>query len=91
VNDNAILYAFLSGAVSCGFFICALMFVRFWRRTRDPLFFAFALAFALLGTGQGLLSLGNVSAEESTPIYLIRLAAFALIIFAIARKNSVRA
>ena len=45
-------YDFLSGAVALGFFTCCLFFLRFWRRTRDGLFLAFALAFSLLGLGQ---------------------------------------
>jgi hypothetical protein len=81
------LYDFLSGAVAFGFFVCGLFFLRFWRRTRDGLFMSFAVAFALLGVGQSLVALGNIPAEERAPIYLFRLVAFALIIFAIARKN----
>jgi hypothetical protein len=80
-------YAFLSGAVTFGYLVCALLFLRFWRRTRDPLFMAFAIAFGLLGFGQALLALANIPTEERGPIYLIRLAAFAVIILAIARKN----
>ena len=80
-------YDFLSGAVALGFFICGLFFLRFWRRTRDQLFLAFALAFALLGTGQSILALANIPTEERGSIYLIRLTAFALILFAILRKN----
>ena len=85
------LYDFLSGAVSLGFFVCALFFFRFWQRTRDGLFMAFALAFGLLGLGQAILALANIPTEERGSIYLIRLAAFALIIFAILRKNRARA
>ena len=81
------LYDFLSGAVSLGFIICALFFLRFWRRTRDGLFMAFALAFSLLGLGQAILALANIPTEERGSIYLIRLAAFALILIAIVRKN----
>lgn len=81
------LYDFLAGAVALGFFVCGLFFLRFWRRTRDPLFLAFALAFALLGTGQSILALANIPTEERGSIYLIRLTAFALILIAILRKN----
>jgi membrane-associated PAP2 superfamily phosphatase len=81
------LYDFLSGAVSLGFLVCALFFLRFWRRTRDGLFMAFALAFSLLGLGQAILALANIPTEERGSIYLIRLAAFALILIAIVRKN----
>lgn len=81
------LYDFLSGAVSLGFFVCALFFMRFWRRTKDGLFMAFALAFSLLGLGQAILALANIPTEERGSIYLIRLAAFALILIAVVRKN----
>ena len=81
------LYDFLSGAVASGFFVCGLFFLRFWRRTRDELFLAFALAFGLLGLGQAVLALSSLPTEERGSIYLIRLAAFALILVAILRKN----
>ena len=81
------LLDFLSGATAFGFLVCGLFFLRFWRRTRDPLFMAFALAFALLGVGQAILALANIPTEERSSIYLIRLTAFALILLAILRKN----
>ena len=81
------LYDFLSGAVALGFLVCGLFFLRFWRRTRDQLFLAFALAFGLLGLGQTILALANIPTEERGSLYLIRLAAFAVIIVAILRKN----
>jgi hypothetical protein len=81
------LYAFLSGAVTFGFFLAALYFLRFWRRTADLLFAAFAGAFALLGLNQALLVLINVPAEERSWVYILRIAAFVLILAAIALKN----
>jgi uncharacterized membrane protein len=81
------LYDFLSGAVAFGFLVCGLFFLRFWRRTRDELFMAFASAFGLLGLGQTILALGNIPTEERGSVYLIRLLAFALILIAIVRKN----
>ena len=81
---------FLSGAVAFGFVIAGLFFLRFWRRTRDGLFLAFAFAFWLLGAGQALLTLADVIVEERSWLYLFRLAAFALIIAAILRKNRKR-
>jgi hypothetical protein len=81
------LYAFLSGAVTLGFLVAALFFVRFWRRTRDALFGAFAAAFLLLGLNQALLVVGRVPVEERSWLYLLRLAAFLIIIVAIANKN----
>ena len=78
---------FLSGAVSFGFLIAGMYFLRFWRRTRDGLFLAFAVAFWLLGFNQGLIALTDVPVEERSPLYLFRLAAFVLIIAAIWWKN----
>jgi uncharacterized membrane protein len=84
------LYDFLSGAVALGFLVCSLFFLKFWKRTRDELFLAFAMAFTLLGIGQTVLALANIPTEEKGSLYLIRLAAFLLILFAIYRKNRQR-
>ncbi len=81
------LYAFLSGAITLGFLVAGLFFLRFWRRTRDGLFLAFALAFWLLGLNQALLAFSRVPVEERTWLYLLRLAAFTLILIAIVFKN----
>jgi membrane-associated PAP2 superfamily phosphatase len=81
------LITFLAGAVAAGFLLAGLFFLRFWRRTRDGLFLAFAAAFFLLGFGQALLALAHLPDEERSWLYLIRLAAFALILAAIVRKN----
>ena len=81
------LYDFLSGAVSFGFFVCGLFFLRYWKRSRDELFLTFALAFELLGAGQAILALASIPTEDRSSLYLIRLTAFLLILFAIYRKN----
>ena len=80
-------FDFLSGAITLGFLVAGLFFLRFWRRTQDDLFLAFAIAFALLGVGQAIQSFANIPQEERSYIYLIRLAAFTLILVAIVRKN----
>lgn len=81
------LYDFLSGAVALGFLVCALFFLRFWRRTRETLFLSFGLAFLLLGIGQTVLALDDIPTEERGSLYLIRLAAFLLILVGIWRTN----
>ena len=81
------LYDFLSGAVAFGFAACALFFLRFWKRTREQLFLAFAVAFLLLGIGQTILALASIPTEERGSIYLIRLTAFLLILFAVGWKT----
>lgn len=80
-------YAFVTGILTALYLIAGLFFLRFWRRTRDGLFLAFAAAFALLALNQGILALGGLLREEQTWVYLLRLAAFLLIILGIARKN----
>ena len=79
--------AFLSGAITLGFVIAALFFLRFWRDTRDELFLSFSIAFLLLGIGQAILALGGVPSEYRSWVYLVRLAGFVLILIAIVRKN----
>ena len=81
------LYDYLAGLVTGGFLIAGLFFLRFWHRTRDELFLAFALAFWLLGLVQALLALTEFSVEERSFLYLIRLLAFVLILGAIWFKN----
>ena len=78
---------FLSGAITAGFVIAGLFFLRFWKRTHEGLFLAFALAFWLLGLGQALLAFTNIPVEERSWLYLLRLAAFSLILCAIWLKN----
>ncbi len=82
------LVPFLSGAIAMGFWLAGLFFLRFWRRTRDELFLAFTVAFWLLGLGQALLVFSPVSVEERSWLYLLRLAAFVVILIAIWRKNA---
>jgi len=84
------LYDFLSGAVACGYLVCALFFLRFWKRTHDGFFIAFALAFGLFALGQSVLALAGLQTEQAAPVYLIRLTGFLLIILAIVHKNRAR-
>ena len=80
-------FDFLSGSITIGFLVAGLFFLRFWRRTHDGLFLAFAVAFALLGLGQAVQALANIPQEERSYLFLIRLAAFTIILIAIVRKN----
>lgn len=84
---HPIAAAFGAGLISMVFLTCAIFFLKFWRQTRDRLFLTFALAFVLLALNQGLPHLLNVPREEQSPLYLLRLAAFVLIILAIMGKN----
>jgi len=78
---------FVAGLVAMGYAVSGVFFLRFWSQTRDSLFFTFALAFWLLALNQALPALLDVPKEEQSPFYLLRLAAFVLIIAAVVRKN----
>lgn len=79
------LKAMLAGAIMVSAGAIAVFFLRYWRKTHDRLFGFFALSFLLLGIER--VSMVMVSGEGHTLVYLIRLAAFLLIIFAIVDKN----
>ena len=78
---------FVSGLLTMGFLTAALFFLKFWARTRDLLFVAFAIAFALFAAEQALLAVAQVAREERTWFYLLRLAGFLLIIAGVVVKN----
>ncbi len=79
--------AFAAGALSLGFLAVGLFFLKFWRRTGDRLFAAFAVAFALLAVNQAAPVLLDIPDEHQGYIYLLRLGGFALIIAAVLGKN----
>jgi len=77
---------FLAGMLMTGYLTVALFFLRFWARTRDQLFGAFAVAFALLAVQRVLLAT-HAATEPPVWIYVVRLLAFVIILLAIAGKN----
>lgn len=79
---------FIMGAIAMASAIVAIFFLRFWRDTGDRLFGMFAFAFLLLGiTRLGLAISRDDVSEVQTYWYWVRLAAFILILVAIADKN----
>ena len=81
------LQDFTSGILGMGFAVCALFFTKFWMKTRDGLFLAFAACFFLLAMGQMLATLLGLPQEERTWLYFLRLGGFLIVIAAILRKN----
>jgi hypothetical protein len=86
-GPDPVIAAFLGGALTLGFLAASLFFLKFWRRTGDRLFLAFAAAFVLIAANQAAAVIFGVPGEDQSYIYLLRLAAFGLIILAILRKN----
>lgn len=80
----------VSGAIVMGYVVAGLFFLRYWRDTRDRLFLVFVVAFWMLGLQRALLNLIDVAAEDQAVFYLLRLAAFLLILWAVVDKNLVR-
>ena len=78
---------FLRGAITLGWFVAALFFVRFWRETRDRLFLLFAVAFVMLALTRIVMMAVNPEGDEHTNLYWLRLAAYCLILTAIVDKN----
>jgi ABC-type Fe3+-siderophore transport system permease subunit len=82
-----IVEAFLLGFISAASFVAGLFFLKFWRDTRDPFFLPFAASFLLEAITRALTMFLAHPNEGHPAIYLLRLAAFLLILAAIARKN----
>lgn len=81
---------FLSGAVTMGFLVAALFFLRFGQKTGDRFFLAFALAFVLLALNQAFAQWIGAADERVGYTYLLRVLAFVLILGAIVDKNRAR-
>jgi len=79
---------FSAGLITMGFLVITLFFLKFWRRTGDLLFLAFAVSFSLLALNQALTILIDVARDERSYLYLLRLVAFLIIIAAVVHKNA---
>lgn len=84
------VYEVLSGALMLACFVAGLFFYKFWMKSHDRLFMFFSFAFFLLSLERLVLGYLGTNNEPSPFIYLIRLGAFLLIIFAIYNKNKER-
>jgi hypothetical protein len=81
---------FLLGAIAMGSAIAALLFLRFWRQSRDRLFLYFSASFLLEAVNRTLFAWNGAHSEEATLYYLVRLLAYGLILWAIVEKNLIR-
>lgn len=81
------IYHFVSGGIMMACFAAGFFFFRFWKKTSDQLFIMFAVAFWLLAVERIMLSYVGANNEPRPEIYLIRLSAFLVILYAIIKKN----
>ena len=85
-QKEVVMELILSGALVMGFAVAGLFFVRFWRETKDRLFFLLALAFFLMAANRVQLAMWNRPGTHEEQ-YLVRFLAFAMILVAILDKN----
>ena len=78
---------FCWGLLTMASVVAGLFFLRYWQVTLERLFAFFAMAFALLAANWLAIALSAPASEARHLVYLIRLAAFVLIIVGIVDKN----
>ena len=79
--------AFIQGAVAMGCIVAGIFFLRFWRQSQDRLFVHFAFAFWLLAIANTLLGLVAFATDQRIYVFVMRLLAFCIILYAIFEKN----
>jgi hypothetical protein len=81
-----VIYSYLCGAASALAATAGVFFLRYWRDSRDRFFAIWAVALGLMAAQWGVSAFRGGSDGEAQ-VYLLRLAAFVLIIGAIVDKN----
>ncbi len=87
---DPLISAYSDGFFTCTALIAALFFLRFWRRSGDGLFLSFSIAFVLMAANSLARLVFHSLNDQEPGVFLLRLAAFGVIIFAIWRKNLAR-
>lgn len=82
-----ILHAVLTGAFGMASLVVALFFLRFWKSTGDRLFLYFALSFVLQAVSRIFVETVVLPHNDTPVTYLLRLAAYGLIMYAVINKN----
>ena len=78
---------FLSGATMLACWAIGLFFARFHQETGERLFSSFAVAFWLLAVERLALLMTEIDDETRGFLFVIRLIAFVVILYAILEKN----
>jgi len=81
---------FLLGAIAMAFGTAGLVFLRYYRSSRDRLFLYFTAFFWIETIGRALQAIAGLG-DENPWIYALRVAAFGLILAGIVDKNLPRA
>lgn len=78
---------FLLGALTAMFLTAAVHFLRFWKDTRDPFFLTFAASFIVEGLSRAVMLFVDQPHRPHAVVYVIRMMASLLIVWAILQKN----
>jgi uncharacterized membrane protein HdeD (DUF308 family) len=82
-----LIEGFSQGFIATASLVAAMFFLRFWTRTRDFLFMAFAVAFAAEAVTRMITVLKGIPDTNYSWVYLERLFEYLFILIAIVRKN----
>jgi len=75
------------GMLAMGFIVAGIVFLKFWQKSRDRLFGAFALAFFIFAAERIALGVVGFDSPIVENLILVRLLGSALILAAIIDKN----
>ena len=78
---------FVLGILATTSLVVAMFFLRFWRRTGDFLFLAFAIAFAADAVTRTIMAARHIPSTGYSWVYVERLFEYLLILIAILAKN----
>ncbi len=82
-----LIEGFSQGFIVTASLVAAMFFLRFWTRTRDFLFMAFAIAFAAEAVTRTVMVFKGIPDTNYSWVYVERLLEYLFILFAILRKN----
>lgn len=85
--STATIHVFLSGAISFAALVAGLFFAKYWAISRDRFFLFFAAAFWIMAANWMVLATIGPRDETRHYFYIVRLAAFLLILIGIIDKN----
>lgn len=78
---------FIRGATMMAEAGVSLFFLKYWKETKDRLFFYFALSFCIMAISQLIVCIAKDSGEYAPIGYGIRASAFVLLLLGIFEKN----
>lgn len=84
---NALAEGFLLGVIATASAAAGVVFLKYWRKTRDVLFLSFAAAFLIDALDRVWLLTQPHENDASSGYYLVRLISFLIILAGILRKN----